>query len=245
MKKILITIFLSFGFFLFSSCTHTDWRTADRSSAGASPAPEAEPAAIVHVYGARAINWRGNFSLHCWIATKEKGADHYLTYHVTGFRLDDLGTSVMIGKDIPDRRWFGAVPYLIEELKGAKAEAAIPKIREAAADYPNAAIYRAWPGPNSNTFISHIIRHVPELGVELPPNAIGKDWIDDGDLVGWSESGTGVQVSVLGALGLTLGLAEGVEVNVLGMSFGVDLWRPALKLPIVGRLGFKDAPVFD
>jgi hypothetical protein len=100
-----------------------------------------------------------------------------------------------------------------------------------------------WPGPNSNTFISHIIRSVPELGVELPPHAIGKDWIDDGDLFGLSETGTGVQVSLLGALGLTVGLAEGVEVNILGFNFGLDLWRPALKLPFVGRIGFKDAPI--
>jgi hypothetical protein len=28
-----------------------------------------------------------------------------------------------------------------------------------------------------------------------------------------------------------------VEVNVLGLTFGVDLHRPALKLPGVGRLG--------
>ena len=83
------------------------------------------------------------------------------------------------------------------------------------------------------------------MGIELPSNAIGKDWIDDGDLVGWSESNTGVQVSLLGALGLTVGLAEGVEVNVLGLSFGVDFYRPALKLPLVGRIGMEDELVFD
>lgn len=229
----------------FLSCTHTDWRTADRSSVGIAPKPEDAREAIVHVYGARAINWRGNFSLHCWIATKEKNADHYITYHVTGFRIESRGTSIQIEPDIPDRKWFGSAPYLIEELRGPKAEAAIPKIRQAAQEYPNARVYRAWPGPNSNTFISHIIRNVPELGVELPPNAIGKDWIEDGDFFAFSESGTGVQFSAFAVLGLTLGLAEGFELNILGLNFGVDLWRPALKLPIVGRLGFADASVFD
>ena len=80
--------------------------------------------------------------------------------------------------------------------------------------------------------------------MELPPTAIGKDWIDDGDLVGWSEPGTGVQFSLFGILGATLGLAEGVEINVLGLSFGIDIMRPALKLPMVGRIGFSDGPVF-
>lgn len=232
------------SFLLFvSSCSSTDWRRADNSSVGIAPLPQNEPAALVHVYGARTVNWRGYFSLHCWIATKEKNADHYVTYHVIGFRLNRTGTSVVVQQDIPDRRWYGAEPYLISELKGEKAEAAIPKIKSLVETYPNAKVYRAWPGPNSNTFVSHIIRNVPEMGVELPPNAIGKDWIDDGDVFGWSESGTGVQVSALGALGLTIGLAEGFELNLLGLNFGLDLWRPAVKLPLVGRLGFPDAPV--
>ncbi len=46
-------------------------------------------------------------------------------------------------------------------------------------------------------------------------------------------------------LGLTAGLAEGLELNLLGMTFGLDFLRPALKLPFVGRIGFRDASVFD
>lgn len=240
MKKIFSSLIV---LFLFTSCTHRDWRTADRSSMGLAPLPSAEPSALVHIYCARAINWRGYFSLHCWLATKEANAEQYTTYHVMGFRLDRTGTSVVIENEIPDKRWFGAEPFLLQEIKGEKAHLAIPKIKSIVESYPNAKVYRAWPGPNSNTFVSHIIRNVPELGVELPPNAIGKDWIDNGDLVGFSESGTGVQLSALGALGLTLGLAEGLEINLLGLSFGFDLWRPALKLPLVGRLGFPDAPI--
>ncbi len=53
------------------------------------------------------------------------------------------------------------------------------------------------PGPNSNSFVSHIIRNVDELQLELPLNAMGKDWINDGNLYSMSESGTGVQISVL------------------------------------------------
>lgn len=229
---------------LTSSCAHKDWRTADRGSSGISPAPEEHPEALVQIFAARAFRWRGYFAVHCWIATKDKGAKEYITYEVIGFRLRSTGRSVVVGPNLPDRLWYGAKPELIYELKGQNAEAAIPKIQLASASYPYHHAYRVWPGPNSNTYIAHIIRNVPELGVELPPHAIGKDWIDDGDLFGRTESGTGLQFSVLGALGLTVGLAEGVELNILGLSFGVDLWRPALKLPFVGRIGFKDAPVF-
>jgi hypothetical protein len=209
---------------------------------GIAPLPEKESEAIVLVYAARAFSWRGTFGLHSWIATKEKNANHYITYHVTGFR---NGGNVSVREDIPDRRWFGSEPFLIQELKGSKAETAIPKIAAAAKSYPYQDFYRLWPGPNSNTFISYLIRHTDELGVELPPSAIGKDWINEGDFFGRSESKTGYQFSVYGAFGLTLGLAEGIEMNILGMTFGVDFWRPALKLPFVGRIGFKDAPVFE
>ena len=227
------------------SCSHQDWRTADRSSAGLAPSPVLEKEAVIQVYAARAVRWRGYFGVHSWIAMKEKNADFYTTYHVMGFRIQRVGTSIVSERDVPDRRWFGAEPTLISTLVGPAAERAIPKIVEAVADYPYKDTYRIWPGPNSNTFISFILRRVPEIGVELPPNAIGKDWINEGDLFGLSESGTGVQVSLHGLLGMTLGLAEGIEINLLGMSFGIDLWRPAIKLPFAGRLGFADARVFE
>ncbi len=241
MKIYLLILILFFN----ATQVQADWRTADRSSVGLAPLPEDESEAVVQVYAARAVSWRGYFGVHSWIAIKEKDADHYITYHVLGFRIRRTGTSVVIEKDIPDRKWYGAVPELISEIRGSKAEDAIPKIQAAAESYPYPGQYRVWPGPNSNTFISHILRQVPELGVELPSNAIGKDWINQGDLFGTTESGTGVQISVLGALGLTVGLAEGIEVNLLGMTFGLDFFRPAIKLPFIGRLGFPDAPVFD
>jgi hypothetical protein len=57
-----------------------------------------------------------------------------------------------------------------------------------------------------------------------------------------SPSGTGVQLSLLGLLGVTAGAEEGLELNVLSLTFGVDVKRPALKLPVVGRLGFSRLP---
>lgn len=226
-----------------TACASTqNWRTADRSSMGLAPSPDLEKEALVQIYSARAFRWRGYFAVHTWIAVKEKNAPHYLTYHVTGFGRGMNGGTVMITEDLPDRHWFGAEADLLYQLKGTTAESAIANIHSAALSYPYQNFYRAWPGPNSNTFISHIIRQTPELRFELPPHAIGKDWIGTGDLYGASETGTGFQLSLLGVLGLTVGLGEGIELNVLGLSFGVDFLRPALKLPLVGRVGMRDAP---
>jgi hypothetical protein len=229
-----------------SGCaSNSNWRTASRESMGIAPTPEEEPRAIVQVYAARAFGWRGSFAVHTWIATKEEQAATYTTYHVTAWGLRSSDSTIMISQDIPDRRWYGADAYLVTEIRGDSAKAAIPKIIKAAKDYPNKSIYRAYPGPNSNTFISYILRRTPEISVELPPHAIGKDWIEEGSLFAFTESGTGVQFSTFGLFGFSLGLAEGLEVNLLAMTFGIDLWRPALKLPFVGRVGFQDAPAFQ
>lgn len=222
-----------------------DWRTADRGSAGLAPLPKDEPRAVVQVYAARTVGWKGYFGVHSWIASKEQGASHYETYQVIGYRQRRGLDVVVVQESIPDGRWFGAEPELLRDLRGPGAARAIPKIRQAASRYPYQKEYRVWPGPNSNSFVSYILRRVPEIGVELPAHAVGKDWIDRGHLAGVSETRTGFQLSLFGLLGLTVGLGEGLEINLLGLTFGIDFLRPAFKLPMVGRVGFQDAPVFE
>nr|BDT27979.1 DUF3750 domain-containing protein [Bacteriovorax sp. HI3] len=245
MKNINLMLFLTLSLTFFSCAQTTDWRTATKESAKIAPLPSVEKEAVVQVYAAKTVSWRGYFSVHSWVVTKEKNAPEYTTYHVIGWRAQRGLPVIRVEKDIPDRHWFGARPELIASYIGPKAEAMIPEVEAAVKSYPYAEQYRAWPGPNSNTFVSHIIRSTKGMTVELPSNAIGKDWIYKGQPLGWSETKTGIQFSIVGALGFTLGLGEGVEVNVLGLSFGVDFLRPALKLPLVGRVGMDDKPVFD
>jgi hypothetical protein len=96
-----------------------------------------------------------------------------------------------------------------------------------------------WPGPNSNTFVATVLRAVPELEVTLPPNAIGKDF-RHGAYAGLTDSGTGVEASLFGLLGVKLGWIEGVELNFLGLVAGFDLRHPGVKLPGFGRIGIDD-----
>ena len=106
--------------------------------------------------------------------------------------------------------------------------------------YPYADTYRVWPGPNSNTFVAHVLRAAPELRADLPATAIGKDYLGPG-FVAWSPSGTGAQLNVFGVVGALAGVEEGVELNVLGLTFGVDPLDLSLKLPLAGRLGWPRA----
>jgi hypothetical protein len=57
-----------------------------------------------------------------------------------------------------------------------------------------------------------------------------------------TSGGTGIQVETP-IVGVKLGLKEGVELHVLALAFGVDLWPPALIVPFgSGRVGFEDVP---
>ncbi|NRA65642.1 MAG: DUF3750 domain-containing protein [Pseudobacteriovorax sp.] len=207
---------------------------------GISPSPSEESRAIVQVFGARTFGKRGAFAVHTWIATKEADALVYTTYEVIGWRARYGREALLVKQDIPDRRWFGSDAELIDEIRGETAERAIKRIQELVPKYPHRFEYRVWPGPNSNTFVSWVIRNTSELQVELPPHAIGRDYIVDHGLFAKSESGTGLQMSLFGLIGFTFGLYDGLEINILSLSFGVDFLRPAIKLPMLGRLGMSE-----
>ena len=219
-----------------SRVTAQDWRTASTEPVGLAPDPGATPEAVVQVYGARTWGWRGNFGVHTWIAVKPAGAAAYTVYEVIGWRLRWSDTVVAIHNRVADARWYGNAPELYADKRGAEAEKLIPRIDAAARSYPYANEYTAWPGPNSNTFVAWITRAVPELQADLPPTAIGKDYLS-GALVGSAPSGSGVQFSIAGLFALTASGVEGLELNLLGLTFGINPFDPALKLPLIGRLG--------
>jgi hypothetical protein len=214
-----------------------DWRTATHRTAGLAPDPSAHPDAVVQVYAGRAFGWRGAFAVHTWIAAKSAGAAGYTRYEVIGWYAR-TGHSVVSesGSREPDAEWYGAPPQLLRDVRGPAAEAILAKLPAAVARYPFADTYRAWPGPNSNTFIAHLAREIPELRLALPPTAIGKDYLPAGDWTARTPSGTGYQVSMAGMLGLAAARDEGIEINVLGLVTGIGFAPPALKLPGIGAI---------
>jgi hypothetical protein len=215
-----------------------DWRTATHRATGLAPDPAAHPEAIVQVYASRTFGWRGAFAVHTWIAAKPARAQHYTRYEVIGWRMYAGRSGLSVTDDgAPDAEWYGAAPTLIDDIRGASAAAVIAKLPDAAASYPYSTVYRAWPGPNSNTFTAHVGRAIPELGLNLPSIAIGKDYRPIGQFVARAPSGTGYQMSLGGVLGVTLARVEGLEINLFGLVTGIDFRHPAIKFPGVGRIG--------
>lgn len=215
------------------------WWQARSDTTRQAPDPATTKEAVVQVYAARAFRWRGAFGVHTWIAVKAAGARQYTRYEVFGWGVRRGRDAVRIRRDMAaDGYWFGSNPQKLVDLRGAGVDEIIAKIHQAVQDYPYNHRYTLWPGPNSNTFTAHIGRAVPELRLDLPSTAIGKDYIAGGGIVARSPSGTGFQVSLYGLLGVLVAVEEGIEINLLGLTLGVDFFKPALKLPGLGRLGF-------
>ena len=207
-------------------------------AAGLAPDPATTREAVVQVYGARTMGVKGLFGVHTWIAVKPTGAPAWTVYEVIGWRLRWSDTALVIRERQPDAPWFGAEAELYADKRGAGVDGLIKRIDRAARNYPYAHTYTLWPGPNSNTFTAWIARTAPELKVDLPATAVGKDYIGS-TFVSTAPSGTGFQFTVAGLLGIAAGPVEGFELNLLGLNFGAS--GSGIKLPFIGRVGLPGA----
>ncbi len=126
---------------------------------------------------------------------KRTNAPEFTVHEVIGWRLKRNGNVVVARNRAPDSYWYGNRPELLGDIRGPGVDRIIDRIEAAASDYPYADRYHIWPGPNSNTFAAFILRRVPELRVDLPPTAIGKDYLG-WKSVGTTPSGTGGQASL-------------------------------------------------
>lgn len=212
------------------------WRAASWDSSGVLPeAQNVQPATVI-LLSTRTGNWKSIFAEHMSIVLKPANATQWTRYDVVGW-----GNPVRRDAYVADAYWYGNTPRVIFRLDGAEAAALIPKIERNIAHYPNQkrGSYTVWPGPNSNTFVSWVVRNTEGFHAELPPVAVGKDWL------GWmgvapAPSKTGYSASIAGLFGATLAMEEGAELHVLGSTIGIDPNDLAIKLPALGKLSLLD-----
>ena len=210
------------------------WRAADWGASGILPAAAALPDAAIHVMAARTGGFKGAVSVHSWLVWKSADATTWSRAEVVGW-----GHPVRRDAYAADARWYSNQPQIIGSVTGPKAAALIPAVEATVDAYPfnHLGSYVIWPGPNSNTFVAHILRENPGIGIALPPNAVGKDYIGPGLQARRDAGGSDLHLSAWGYLGLSIGPRRGIEINVLGQTFGLDLAPPAIKLPAIGRIG--------
>jgi len=168
---------------------------------------------------------------HPWFAVRKAGEKEWRVYEVGGggTETDPFRSHSPYGNPILHKVW-----------RGAEADAAAACLAKYGGDEREHIEhdYVFYPGPNSNTYGDVMLRKCG-LHASLPSTSVGKDWR------GWigggvSSEGTGLQLETP-VVGLKVGLKEGIELHVIGLSIGIDLWPPAIILPLgPGRIGFAD-----
>ena len=199
--------------------------------------------------------WFARFAEHTWIDLRtEAGADWWrveVSSPGSGLRVEVLEEDRVLA----DERW-GRRVSVLRLVRGEEARRAGERVLELARAHPDFGrreieldgdrltfvrtapereAYAAWPGPNSNTLIADLVEGTPGLWVDLDHNAVGKDYAR-GLRAGRTSAKLGVEVDT-DYLGLGLGLRQGAELRLLGLTLGLGVWPPALKLPFLPRLG--------
>lgn len=200
-------------------------------------APRREPFApetTVELRSAPLPGMLGLVARHCWFVTRNIATGERHRWEVW----QDAGQCATswghVHRDLLHAdAGVGGGAYRVErEWRGDEA-LRLAAALESSPSYPYRDTYRAWPGPNSNTYVAWVLDEA-HVGADLPPTAVGKDYTGAVS-IGWSPTRTGVELKTLPG-GAKLGLADGVEANVLGLTFGVSLLPPSIKLPF-GRVG--------
>ena len=110
------------------------WHQARRDPTGLSPDPAVTQEAVIQVFAAPAVAWRGLFSVHTWIAVKPTGAPRFTRYEVLGFGVANGAPAVRIDRMGPDNYWFGARPQILLDRRGAGVDEMIAQVRAAVAE---------------------------------------------------------------------------------------------------------------
>jgi hypothetical protein len=168
---------------------------------------------------------------HPWFAVRRAGEEDWRIYEVGGGGAAPPFTHSSYGNPIVHKIW-----------RGKDGDSAADCVERVAPGIANdiERNYIFYPGPNSNTFGPRVLRAC-KLSASLPSTSVGKDWYGKfGFGGGITSERTGVQLETP-FVGLRIGLKEGIEVHVIGLSIGIDLWPPAIIVPLgPGRIGFAD-----
>jgi len=191
------------------------------------------PDALVRVYARGRFAGAGIFAVHSWIVIKERNAPRYTRYDYTAWAGQSASTDLSRWACSAVRRKRSSRP------DGEAADRMIPKIRAAVEGYQlhSYGDYRAWPGPNSNTFVTAVLAAVPELQTRCRRTATARTFLTMATC-STDAVGNGGPHHARWLSGPDDRLGRRYRDQLSGRGVGIDLRRPAVKLPGLGRVGF-------
>ena len=176
---------------------------------------------------------------HAWFAVRAAGQQKWYRWEVWGGGSSVHQWGDVVERDAPPLSWEpGGRVAMHGVLRGDDASDFIRCLERESPRYEYRSHYVFWPGPNSNTYVEHMLRRCGMFAA-LPATCVGKDY--RGVLgISMASGGTGFQVDSP-LIGFKIGLTEGIELHLFTLSIGIDLWPPAIILPYgEGRIGFDD-----
>ncbi|MDM9647834.1 DUF3750 domain-containing protein [Rhizobium sp. S163] len=212
----------------------SSWREAEWGTSGVLPRADANGDAKIYIMSASTGGLKGAVASHSWIVTKAKGDATYNRYDKVGW-----GSPIRRNNYVADAYWYSNTPHIVKEVSGDEAQRLIPAVETAIQSYPYAGVgdYRIYPGPNSNSFVAHVLRTVPDLDAVLPPDAVGRDFLSDGRMFAIDADGRDMHATLYGLIGIAAGQRSGFEVHFMGLVAGIDIANPGVKIPAIGRIG--------
>ena len=208
------------------------WRAADWSSAKLLPSPAAAPQPIVAIYAARVGRWRGIFAHHSWIvvpAPARRGTP------VTTRSVGAVPCAPMAGPGRPLVRQCAAADPRHRRGRCSAADRENPG-RGRLLSLPRMGRLPGLAGSELQHLRGACHAPVPELAAVLPDRDRQGLATHDGSFRTDPEPHRNPALP-RGFAGVAIGWIEGIEVNFLGLIAGLDVRRPAIKLPGWGRIG--------
>lgn len=190
---------------------------------------------VKHVRIPDGMPWYSRFAVHSFVDYQPSPDDSWRRVEIvnedSGIRHHEISSAEVTNP----KRWNEQVRILSQEK--TDGEKLAQEIQTFVQSYPHSEHYVAWPGPNSNSFAERLLKSSTEASAQLDHNAVGKNF---GWYLGPTAAGTGFEVRS-SYLGFAAGLYEGLEFQFIGLSAGVGIWPPSVKLPFLPRLPLRSS----
>lgn len=190
---------------------------------------------VKHVRIPKGEPWLARFATHSWVDYRPDVHSQWRRIEIVNKTSGIRHHGISVAEAMATHRW-GERVHVLSQGDASANPHFVRDIMHFAYHY-DASVYHVWPGPNSNTFAERLLREVKGVSAQLDHNAVGKE---HGFYAGRTAGGTGIELQSPLA-GAAVGLGEGLELSVLGLSGGVSFSPAAIKIPFLPPLPMKPA----